>query len=418
MKRTTLKTRLWALAATLLLLISLLAMPVSAANTPPNTNLTTTFNKYLIMDANANVPNVKFEFEITAGSAVNATTGSSRSIYAGNDALRVIGFPVLKVDSTGTTTTAKVNFAAGEDTYDNPEENDDILTLDGGEKYARKTVTVDFNNVDFNSPGIYRYIITEKNDATQQGISYDNPNTRTLDVFVEYDNADLGTLKVSNYILYPGTKTDTTDDEEESKDDGFTNTYTTYDLTLEKNVTGNQGDRDKYFAFSVEITGAVEGTVYTVDLSDAESTPKVDGTTQTNEATLIATSGSVNATYYLKHGQSIVIQGLTADTHYTIEESNYSTDGYSTAYSVEVGGEEVVQSTTSNSTGDRKMSIDATEPEGTATTGDNTVTFTNFKSGTVPTGILLETAPYLILGAVVVVGLVVLFATRRRRTRE
>lgn len=77
-----------------------------------------------------------------------------------------------------------------------------------------------------------------------------------------------------------------------------------------------------------------------------------------------------------------------------------------------------MQSTTSNSTGDRKMSIDATEPEGTATTGDNTVTFTNSKSGTVPTGILLETAPYLILGAVVVAGLVVLFATRRRRTRE
>lgn len=51
-------------------------------------------------------------------------------------------------------------------------------------------------------------------------------------------------------------------------------------------------------------------------------------------------------------------------------------------------------------------------------TANHTVTFTNFKSGTVPTGILLETAPYLILGAVVVAGLVVLFATRRRRTRE
>ena len=113
-----------------------------------------------------------------------------------------------------------------------------------------------------------------------------------------------------------------------------------------------------------------------------------------------------------------MIQGLTADTHYTIEESNYSTDGYSTAYSVEVGGEEVVASTTSNSTGDRKMSIDATDPQGTAKTGDNFVTFTNSKSGAVPTGIRLETAPYLILGAVVVAGLVVLFATRRRRSRE
>ena len=51
-------------------------------------------------------------------------------------------------------------------------------------------------------------------------------------------------------------------------------------------------------------------------------------------------------------------------------------------------------------------------------TANHTVTFTNHKQGTVPTGILLETAPYLILSAVVVVGLVVLFATRRRRTRE
>ena len=64
------------------------------------------------------------------------------------------------------------------------------------------------------------------------------------------------------------------------------------------------------------------------------------------------------------------------------------------------------------------MSIASTGPEGTAKTGDHTVIFTNDKQGTVPTGILLETAPYLILGAVVVAGLVVLFATRRRRSRE
>ena len=44
MKRTTLKTRLWALAATLLLLVSLLAMPTSAENVAPTTNLETTFD--------------------------------------------------------------------------------------------------------------------------------------------------------------------------------------------------------------------------------------------------------------------------------------------------------------------------------------------------------------------------------------
>ena len=417
MKKTTLKTRLWALAATLLLLVSLLALPVSAANVAPTANLQTTFNKYLVMDANANVPNAEFEFTITAGSAVDATTGSSRSIYAGNDALRVVGFPVLKVDGTGNKTTAKVNFVAGDTTYGSIQDGD-ILELGNEEKYAKKTVTVAFNDVDFNAPGIYRYIITEKNDANQQGISYDDPNTRTLDVFVEYENVDQGTLKVSNYVLYPGTKTDTTDVDNGTKDDGFTNTYTTYDLTLAKTVTGNQGDRDKYFEFTVNISGAVNGTVYTVDLSGAEASPIVDGKTKSNLATLTATNGSVEATYYLKHGQSIVIQGLTADTKYTIAETSYSTDGYSTAYNVKVGEEEVVASTTSNSTGERTMSIASTGPEGTAKTGDHTVIFTNDKQGTVPTGILLETAPYLILGAVVVAGLVVLFATRRRRSRE
>ena len=223
MKKSTLKTRLWALAATLLLLVSLLALPVSAANVAPTTNLQRTFNKYLVMDANANVPNVEFAFEITAGSAVDATTGSSRSIYAGNDALRVEGFPVLKVDSAGNTATAKVNFAAGDITHDSVQ-NGDILELGDEEKYAKKTVTVDFTDVDFNAPGIYRYIITEKAGVTQQGISNDKTNTRTLDVFVEYENADQGTLKVSNYILYPGTKTDTSNVEQNAKDDGFTST--------------------------------------------------------------------------------------------------------------------------------------------------------------------------------------------------
>ena len=410
MKRTTLKTRLWALAATLLLLISLLALPVSAANTNVEaTGGEFTFKKYLVMDENANVPNVSFSFSIAPGEAVDAT-GSGQAIYAGNDS-HVTGSPSFKSAANS------VTFSPTDKTWDS-KQNDDTVTLESNQKYAKKTLTLDFKGVSFSAPGIYRWVITESRaEAKPSGIDYDNSYERTLDVFVKYRDTNGNQLEVSDYILYNSKKTDGNSDAG-SKDDGFTNTYTTYDLTLEKNVTGNQGDRDKYFAFSVKITGAVEGTVYTVDLSDAESTPNVDGTPHTNDATLIATSGSVNATYYLKHGQSIVIQGLTADTYYNIEESNYSTDGYSTAYSVEVGGDKVVQSTTSNSTGDRKMSIDATEPEETATTGDHTVTFTNSKSGTVPTGILLETAPYLILGAVVVVGLVVLFATRRRRTRE
>lgn len=391
MKKTTLKTRLWALAATLLLLVSLLALPVSAANTPVNGG-TFNFYKYLVMNANANVPNAEFEFTIDAGTAV-AATGDSPAIYAG--IVEKTGGTVAK--PTVTNATFSYNTDKDSTTDGLPT---DTTTTTPNMKYATKEVIVDFSGISFTAPGIYRYTITEVT-PTQSGIAIQGTGTRTLDVYVEYKNdgseqepdySDTE-LVVSHYVLHEGTGNPDSAD----KSLGFTNTYTTYDLTLAKTVTGNQGDRDKYFEFTVNITGAVAGTVYTVDLPDTDSYAS-------NPETLTATEGSVTATYYLKHGQSIVIQGLTSDTAYTITETGYSTDGYTTTYAID-GGDAVTGNATPSQ--DNTMNGD-----------DHTVTFTNNKQGTVPTGILLETAPYLILGAVVVAGLVVLFATRRRRSRE
>ena len=404
MKRTTLKTRLWVLAATLLLLISLLALPVSAANTnvaAPGGEFT--FKKYLVMDENANVPNVSFSFSIAPGEAVDAT-GSGQAIYAGNDS-HVTGSPLFTVNS--------VTFSPTDKTWDS-KQNDDTVTLESNQKYAKKTLTLDFKGVSFSAPGIYRWVITESRaEPKPSGIDYDNSYERTLDVFVKYSDTNENQLEVSDYILYNSKKTDGNSDAG-SKDDGFTNTYTTYDLTLTKNVTGNQGDRDKFFKFTVVISNAVPGTVYDVTLPSEgpDQTDLTDNEVLTGDGQNVnldkltvgsaqepATTGSVTATYYLKHNQSIVIKGLTADTKYTITETDYSSDGY----------------TTTNTDDDTDGKTTTTKDMGTA---DHTVTFTNHKQGTVPTGILLETAPYLILGAVVVAGLVVLFATRRRRTRE
>ena len=403
MKRTTLKTRLWALAATLLLLVSLLALPVSAANAPVAGG-TFDFNKYLVMDENANVPNVTFEFTIDAGTAV-AATGSSPAIYAG--IVEKTGGKVTKP----TVTNATFSYNTDKDSTTDGLPTDTTTTTTPNMKYATKEVTVNFSGISFTAPGIYRYTITEV-APTQSGIAIQGTGTRTLDVYVEYKNngseqapvySDTE-LVVSHYVLHEGAG----NPDSATKSPGFTNTYTTYDLTLAKTVTGNQGDRDKYFVFSVNITGAVNGTVYTVDLSGADERPTVNGVQRTNPETLtVDDQGSVTATYYLKHGQSIVIQGLTEDTNYTITETSYSTDGYTTSNTVKVGEGQAVTSQEALTTGETTMGE-----------GDNVVTFTNDKQGTVPTGILLETAPYLILGAVVVAGLVVLFATRRRRSRE
>lgn len=375
-KKMKFRKRLLSMAAAVLMAGATMvaAVPAQAANVPAQGG-TKTFNKYLVMDADANVPNTTSEFTITPGTAVDATAGTP-AIYAG------IGTPTINsaIFTPGDTTTSG--------TPTTPDESD--------KKYATKKVTVDFSSISFTAPGIYRYIITEKT-STDSAITNDTSNTRTLDVYVEYDGASDTNLKVAGYVLHIGNEAKPT---LEQKSDGFTNTYTTNNLTLTKNVTGNQGNRDKYFKFTVNITDAVAGTVYTVDLRNAETNPSVDGETKTNLSSLtVGEGGTIEATYYLKDNQSIVIQGLTAATNYKITESDYSKDGYTTTYTLDSGSAESGNTFAKQTMGN----------------ASHTVLFTNNKTGVVPTGILLEAAPYLILGVIVIAGVIALFVTRRRR---
>lgn len=355
------------------------AMPAYAANVPPSgEQMKTTFDKYLVMDAGTNVPNAEFEFTIEAGSAVNGS-GSKPSIYAG----------------IGTPTVEKAEFTTADSTTEGlPTAASGSVTAE--KKYATDKVTVDFTGISFLSPGIYRYIITEI-ASTQDGIENDSTTTRTLDVYVGYENDSDTNLEVMGYTMYLGTVTDA-DNLDTNKSNGFTNTYQTSDLTLEKKVSGNQGDRDMYFEFTVSITGAVPGTVYSVDNSNASYS---DDPADPTELT-VGADGSISGTFHLKHKESIKIQGLTSAVKYSIEEKDYTEEGYTTSHKIDSGS-----SVDSRSTGEQIMG-----------TEDHSVTFTNRKGGIVPTGIILETAPYLLLGAVVIVGFVALTLTKKRRKAD
>ncbi len=344
------------------------ATPAFAANTPVSGG-TTTFNKYLVMDADANVSNVTFGFAIKAGAAQEAS-GGSPAIYAGVNA------DSIKIDTAVFTT----NDSTTPGTPSNTE--------DSTQKYATKSVTVNLQGVTFNKPGIYRYVITET-ATSQDGITNDTNTTRTLDVHVAYAAGSETELKVTSYALHPS-------DDSSKKANGFTNTYTTHNLTLKKQVEGNQGDRNKYFKFTVSITNAVAGTKYDV------ACPSADNDSRNEDKLTVGDDGTVTATYYLKDDQSITIKGLTGGTHYAITEESYSSDGYTTANTVD--GTASLQGGT---TGDETMGIDSHE-----------VVFTNHKEGIVPTGILIETGPYILMGAVVIIGLVALLATSRRRSRK
>lgn len=359
------------------LLLGALAASASAENYAEANQAaggTTSFDKTLIVDEGAKVPGVTFAYTIKPGAAVEAADGKL-AVLAG----------------LGTPTVGTAAFT-NSDT--------DSVTVSEGQASVKKSVQIDFSSVTFPEPGVYRYILTE----TASNLAYitdDSTADRTVDVYVEDSD---GKLSVTGYVMYEGAVTAAPGTDGtgagETKSSGYTNTAVQYDLTLSKTVAGNQGSKDKYFLFTVTVTG-IAGDQYTVDLTGADATvaenaaTKADYVGKTNPD--VVSSGTA-AQFYLQHGQSIVIRGLPKGAAYTITET---AEDYTASYKVD--------------TVDAVESASCTSGEG-GVTADTTVAFTNTRVGTVPTGILLTVIPGVVIVAVAAVGLV-LFGRKKREER-
>jgi len=376
------------------------AMPVAAANYTPVAGTSCNFNKYLIMDAGDSVPNATFSFTVAPGTARSADTSDNTVMQV----LPGVGTPTIAnvtfSPSDTTATAAGTNIDVARTQQDRTgTAGTDTVQLDSGEKYATKQATVDFSSVTFDEPGIYRYIITETADAAHAaaGIIHDTDVDRVLDVYVT-DNGS-GTLVVSAYVLH-------TDDGDvvinntmgsadvaaaaealDDKTDGFTNEYASKDLKIEKEVTGNQGSRDKYFEFTVTCTDVADADSYVVSIADDSDANTNDGladaTSGSNSATIAANAGQTNPTtvtgaqlkagqkFYLQHGQSVVIRGLSPAASYTVTEN--AEDYKSTVKS-----------------GDTNSGV-----IGTVAGNDKMATagFTNQRDGIIPTGVAATVLP-------------------------
>ena len=360
---------------------------------------TTTFDKYLVMDAQAEVPNASFTYAVTAGTAkAYDVAGKKFAVLAGVDADKVT------MAGVGTKTANTITYKQGDATLNDA--NALVKDYDNAtEKYAKKTATLDFSACRFTEPGIYRYIVTES--GTNQAVTNDADATRVVDVYVndasDYvndasDNAEDRAvlidykLKIAGYVLHSnaddapdislGENHGSAGSYVATKSQGFTNSYDTSDIFIAKHVSGNQASRDKYFEFTVNITDAVPGTVYDVDLSDADATTKTNAATitanegKTNPATLtVGADGTVTQKFYLAHNQSIVIQGVAKDSKYKVTENA-----------------EDYKSTPADA-------IDNTEGRGDATSGtvasQNIRTgYLNTRDGVIPTGVIMTVAPF------------------------
>lgn len=218
-------------------------------------------------------------------------------------------------------------------------------TADG----VTKPITVSLPNYD--RVGIYEYTLKEVKGNTA-GVGYYDAAMKLVVTVVNGENGLERVAAVHTELAQGADKSDT-----------FENTYSAGTLTVKKTVTGNLGDKNKEFDFTVTFA-APEGK----DWTPAITLPTGAGMVEDNP---------MSYTFKLKHDAMATFGNLPADVTYTVTET--PVDGYTTTIS--------------------------NDGKGTIGAGLNEVTFTNHKHGEIPTGVTTENLPYVILmGLVVLAG--------------
>lgn len=264
---------------------------------------------------------------------------------------------------------------------------DSSVTFAAGEATSAgdmNNVAVDLSAIDWPSVGIYTYDVKEVPGSTP-GVTYSD-QTLKLKVTVAYD-ADTHTYYTAFVTM--SLVDDDGDGRTDVKAGAFENTYSAGSLSVAKTVTGNMGDRDKYFAITVTLTGEA-GKTYAASYTVTGGSKLVDGTADCTSSTI---SIGTPATFYLKHDDTLTIHNLPYGVTYTVAEADYTAEGYKEA---EINFP------------DKNKKID---------TPSETVGITNNKQATVDTGIVLDSLPYVLL-LVLSIGGAVLFLLKRRSSRE
>lgn len=261
---------------------------------------------------------------------------------------------VITKDNAPVPTIGSITYAEGEATAD-------------GTGTGTKTATITLPSYDV--VGVYTYSFNEITPDTETaGVTY-NDDTLYLVVTVIEQN---GKVRVASVHTEGST---TAKNGEAGKTDSFDNSYESGTLAVTKNVTGNMGDKDKYFDVTVTFAAA-EGEVI-------NSTIKYSGGKYDSEVTVTNNT----ATIQVKHGDTVTFTNVPEGVTWTVVEADYRGEGYDEAA--------YTKSSDSIAAGDA-----------------DACTITNNKGVAVDTGIALDNAPYMIVLALVVVAGVMMMKKR------
>ena len=287
-----------------------------------------------------------------------------------------------------TVTAANVTDAAINTTKDNmpmpkvvaytTEYTEGEATVEGKEK----TFTIELPN--YNSVGIYYYTVAETKGNTL-GVTYDE-KTVTLKVTVVNNKSGDG---FDRYVtVYKNISSNESRKLTEGQN-AFENTYSANSLPVKKVVTGNLGDKNKFFTVTVTLknnTGKTMSSDISYKVGEATNTIKASDW-ENNIAT---------AEINLKHDQTIAFTNLPFGVTYDVTEADYTKakGGYDAPVYTYTNTNKTVNKTSQN------------------------VTITNNKGGDIDTGVNLTTLPYILVFAGVIVIAGAAFITRRRKYED
>ena len=246
----------------------------------------------------------------------------------------------------------------------------DVTYAQGEAGSASKTKEIKIDLPEYDSVGVYTYIIHEA-AGNSAGVTYYGDAILLRVTVIEQD----GKLRIA------AVHTEDPESTGEGKKDDFDNLYSAGELEVHKDVEGIMGNKDKYFEFRVQLTGE-EGKTY------QDSYAITGGSYDANPDSIKIRPGeTTEATFYLKDDDTIHIENLPYGVEYKVSETPVA-DYVTTETGTEGEVDEAVEQ----------------------------ASFTNTKGGTVDAGVVLDSAPYLftLTGAA---GVGLLLTLRRRHQK-
>lgn len=266
-------------------------------------------------------------------------------------------------------------------------------------KTCTKNLSIDWSNVSFMEPGVYRWPVTKTGFIDESAAEQISNNSENNYLYVHVIDNN-GNLNIDTVVL---SAVDNYENFEQSnKNQGMEDQYpaTTLDLSITKTVTGNQGSKDQYFKFTLtlNVPAAAADKAYTITGLDTSVPATAYHGSKTNESTITTTKGTATIEMWLKHGQTATIKDLIYGSSYTIVESENAGYGVSSSVTGDISGVTYGKETVSD----------------TAMITSTQISYTNEKNTTVPTGIELETAAPIVGMILAMAMLALLFVGKRK----